>query len=721
MLRTLLIALTLSFPVTLSSPVALRAQETQSNAAILIADEVFIESDRTLVAQGNVEAFQNGTRLRAKSVRYNQNDGSLTIVGPITLTDGGETLIFADAGQLDADMRNGILTGARLILNQQLQLAAAQVDRVEGRYSQLSKVSVTSCKVCDDGSAPLWQIRAKRVIHDQLEDQLYFDQAQFRILNMPVFYVPRLRLPGPGLERATGFLVPSTRTTSQLGTGLKIPYFIKLGDHRDLTLTPYLSSVTRTLEFRYRQAFRRGRITFDGAYTRDDQRPGKQRGYVFGRGDFDLERDFKLDFDIETTTDRAYLNEYGYFVEDRLESQITASRARRDEFIRASFYNFESLRADDINDNLPTVVLDGEYERRIFPQTVGGELRLRLQAHAHRRNSDRDTDGPDADLVTDGRDVARLHGQADWRRRFTWNNGLVADLRTGVSFNFFDITQDASFAQNHSDIVPVAALALRYPMLRREGGGVTQLLEPVAQIGWTRGRRLNVPNDESTRVEFDEGNLLSLSRFPRPDRRERGTVAAVGLNWSRINPQGWDSHISLGQVFRSDSDPDFSITTGLGGVSSNILFAAQIVTPNGLSLSGRSLFDKDLHFAKAELRGNWGFKRGSLAGSYVWLDEDAAEDRDEAVSEILLAGRYEINNNWEVKADWRFNVADDRAATAGLGVSYTNECVNVDLSVARSYSSSTAVEPTTSLGFNVGLRGFSATAGNQKYNRSCKR
>ncbi|KIN64875.1 Organic solvent tolerance protein [Sulfitobacter noctilucicola] len=716
MLRALILSLSL-----LMCALPAAAQDAQSGAAMLIADEVFITADRTLVAQGNVEAFQNGARLQASAVRYSQDTGRLVIEGPITLTEDGQTLIFADAGELDADLRNGILTGARVILNRQLQIATLKVDRVDGRYNQLTKASITSCKVCDDGRAPLWQIRAKRVIHDQLEQQLYLDSAQFRILNVPVFYLPRLRLPGPRLERASGFLVPSIRTTSQLGTGLKLPYFIKLGDHRDLTVTPYVSSVTRTLELRYRQAFRTGRIELNAAVTRDDQRPDTNRGYLFGNGTFSLPRDYQLTFDIEATTDRAYLNEYGYFDQDRLESQITVSRARRDALVRASLYNFESLRADDINDNLPTVVVDGEYERRFFPKSVGGEVRLRLEAHAHRRNSDLDTDGPDDDLVTDGRDVARLHARADYLRRFTWSSGVVADVQAGISANIFDITQDASFDQNHFDLVPQAAVALRYPMLRRGRDGITQMLEPVVQLGWTRGSRLEIPNDESTRIEFDEGNLLSLSRFPRPDRRERGTVGAVGLNWSRINPQGWDSHISVGQVFRADADPSFTASSGLDGVSSDILLAGRLRSPGGIWITGRSLIDGDLNLSKAEVRGNYGFARGAIGGSYVWLKADEAEDRTEDVSEILLNGRYEINNHWAVNADWRFNVADDRAATAGLGLSYDNECVAINMTVARSYSSSTAVEPTTEFGFNVGLRGFAASSGDQRYIRSCKR
>jgi LPS-assembly protein len=692
-------------------PLIAGAQQGTPPAAVLVADQVFLTRDRTLVAQGNVEAFQGETRLRARTISYNQTTGALTIEGPIVISEGEDTLILADAAELDPDLQNGLLRGARLILNQQLQLAANQINRVDGRYSQLYKTAVTSCKVCEDGRAPLWQIRAKRVIHDKLEQQLYFDEASFHIRNVPIFYLPRLRLPDPTLARATGFLQPSIRTTSQLGTGFKLPYFIKLGEHRDLTLSPYLSSATRTLEFRYRQAFRSGRIQFDGAYTRDDQRPGETRGYLFGVGRFDLARDHVLEFGIETTSDPAYLKDYGYSAKDRLSSQITVSRARRDAYVRASIYNFESLRDTEVNDELPTIVLDGDYERRLFPSGIGGELRMRIQAHSHRRTSD-------ADII--GRDVARLHGEVKWLRRMTFGNGLVADGQIGASFNAFDIVQDSSFAQNHSDIVPAAAIALRYPMIRRGRGGVSQLLEPIAQIGWSGGNRLPIPNDESTRVEFDEGNLLSLSRFPRPDRRERHAVAAIGVNWSRFDPTGWDAHLTIGQVLREKSDLEFTTTSGLAGTSSDFLLAGQIKTAQGLSLTGRGLFDDNFQFAKAELRGDWDFTRGRLGGSYVWLDADPAEDRTQAVSEIALDGDYRINRQWTASADWRFDVADDRAASAGLGLTYNNECVSVDLSVNRRYSTSTSVEPSTNIGFNIGLRGFAASNGTERYVRSCR-
>ena len=685
--------------------------------AVLVADQVFITRDRTLVAQGNVEAFQGDVRIRAKAIRYNQN-GSLVIDGPIVLQEGEDTVILADAAQLDPGLRDGLLTGARLILNQQLQMAAVQIDRVDGRYSQLYKTAVTSCHICENGEAPLWQIRAKRVVHDQVEQQLYFDEAQFLIRNVPVFYLPRLRLPDPTLKRATGFLIPSIRTTSQLATGLKLPYFIKIGDHRDLTLTPYLSSRTRTLEFRYRQAFVRGDIEFNGAISRDDERPGENRGYLFGFGNFDLDRDYKLFFNIEAVGDRSYLSDYGYSNKDRLKSELTTSRARRDEYVRGSLINYETLRDGEVNDNIPTLVLNGTWQKRFFPRAFGGEVRLTLDAHSHRRTSDSANDS-DGDGVSDGRDVARINAKVEYLRRFTYRNGLVADVQFAAMADAFEVSQDNTFPRDTSETSAHAALTLRYPMQRTSQNGVVQQLEPLVQVGFTTGNRLNIPNEESTRVEFDEGNLLALSRFPRPDRRERKSVAAIGVNWSRFDPNGWDAHVTLGQVFRETADNSFTDSSGLQGTASDVLLAGQLLNAKGVSLTGRSIFGSDLHVAKAELRGDWTFARGHLGGSYIWLEADAAEERPQDISEITLDGSYKINRHWTASADWRYDTADDRAATAGLGLRYDNECVSVGLSVNRRYSSSTSIEPSTNIGFNVGLRGFSASNGSESYARTC--
>ncbi|MEL6451400.1 MAG: LPS assembly protein LptD [Pseudomonadota bacterium] len=715
-LRPWLIAMAIWLAAALGGPQAMAQDD--AGPAVLVADEIQVTRDRRLIARGNVEAFQGTTRLTASAIEYNPDTGGLTITGPITLDDGTGVRILANQADLDKDLQNGLLTGARLVLNDQLQLASVQMNRVGGRYTQLYKTAVTSCQICEnDPRPPLWQIRARTVIHDEEARQLYFEHAQLRIRNTPILYLPRLRLPDPTLDRATGFLIPELRINSLLGTGIRLPYFIKLGDHRDLTLTPYLANDTRTLEFRYRQAFRTGRIIFEGAYSEDDLQQDEQRGYLFAAGEFDLRRDFVLQFDIETVSDDAYLSDYGYSGKDRLDSQIQVSRARRDEYVRLSYINFKSLRDDEDDDVLPSDVADVLYERRFFPSVIGGELRLAAAFHTHERQSDVTTD-VNGDGIVDGRDGLRFNVDAEWLRTYLVG-GMQVQTRLGIAGDSIKISDDDTFDGGDSGLAPSAAVVLRYPMVRRSAGGVTQFLEPFAQFSWVGGDGLHVPNEESTRVEFDEGNLLSLSRFPATDRRERGWAVALGGTWARLDPDGWSSSLTLGQILRQEVQADFNETSGLSSTTSDFLLAGKLDFNGGLSVSGRTIFDETFDVAKAEVRGDWSNDRLDIGGSYIWISEDADIDLTEPIGEFTFDGAYRIDKFWTASVDWRYDLEEGRAATAGAGLTYTNECVRVGLSINRSFADSTTIEPSTSLGLTVSLRGFSADTGTRTEVKSC--
>lgn len=703
-------------------------QQAPPEPAILVADDVYIEGDDRLVATGNVEALYQGRRIVARSATYDKSTDQLLLEGPITLYDGDYTVVLADSAQLDRDLQNGILMGARIVMDDQLQLAAQQVNRTDGRYSQLYKTAVTSCHVCADGRPPLWQIRARRVIHDQQARQLYLDDAQFRILDTPVFYFPRLRLPDPTVERATGFLTPSLYNSTLLGFGVKVPYFIRIGDDKDLTLTPYLSNETRTLEFRYRQAFRRGGIEVEGALSNDDVGLSDRRGYIFGRGLFELDNAYILHFDIEAVRDDTYLVDYGYSDKDRLDSEISLERTERDEWMRAALTHFHTLRLNESNSTLPTIVGGVAYERRFFPTQMGGELRFGADVHSHYRSSNLTNDGGDVDVFADGRDVTRITASADWLRTWTLMGGVLSTVQTGVAVDHIEIegagTTSASAA---TEAAPHVALTLRYPLAKTTPRGVTHVIEPVMQLAWVGGDTPNIANDESTRTEFDEGNLLSLSRFASTDRRERGASAAYGVTWSRFDPNGLNSSFVLGQV-RRDRDqsepnggPTFSRSSGLDGEFSDLLFAAQVSTQNGLSVTARSLFDSALDTSKAAVRASWQNASTNLGATYIWLGADPAEDRPGTISEWAFDGSYRLSRHWTGSAEWRYDVASDRNVKAGVGLTYTNECVDISLSASRRFTSSTILAPSTDISLTVGLRGFSTRTDDKSYARECRK
>jgi LPS-assembly protein len=705
----------------------LAAQDAPSDMAMLVADEVRLTADERLIASGNVEALYQGRRLTAREIVYDRATDRLTITGPLTLSEGSDTVVLADSAALDADLSDGILRGARIVMHEQLQLAAHEMRRTDARLNELYKATVTSCRVCDTGRPPLWQIRAERVVHDQDKSRLYFHNAQFRVLDTPVFYLPRLSLPDGSVKRATGFLAPSAVNSSLLGTGVRIPYFITLGESRDLTIAPFHATNSRRLELRYRQMFRRGEIEFNGAVADDDFRDKGTRGYLFATGRFDLPRDFVLRFGIEYASDDTFLVDHDFSDKDRLQSGVSVERARRDDYARLALDHFRSLRMQDANSTLPSLAANAEYQRRLFPRWLGGEVRLSALAHGHQRNSSLSIDGSVADGYADGRDMARFTAEADWLRQWLLPAGVIASVETGLALDHFELRDIGQTADSEDTaITPRAALQLRWPLQKIAANGAAHVIEPVMQVAWSGGSNPNIPNDENRVIEFDEGNLFNISRFVAPGRRERGLSAAYGASYTRVDPAGWEGRFAVGQVYRDDrlreksGESGFTPSSGLSERSSDLLLAGQFRNQSGLVLTARGLFDDAFDVTKAEARGSWRNPRTDIGATYIWLGKDPRESRPDTISEWSIDGSYRFADHWTASGEWRFDTADQRSIRAGAGLTYTNECVDITFSVSRRFTSSTILDPETVFGFVIGLRGFSAETRDASYTRKCR-
>lgn len=141
------------------------AQTARDAPAVLVADRVEITGDDRLIAEGNVEALYGESRLKAERIIYDQKTDELILDGPVMLIEGPDAVLLADGGELDADMRNGLLRGARMILSRRVQIASPRLDRVGGRYTQLYRAAATSCRHCRPGpAAPCMTARPGRSI-----------------------------------------------------------------------------------------------------------------------------------------------------------------------------------------------------------------------------------------------------------------------------------------------------------------------------------------------------------------------------------------------------------------------------------------------------------------------------------------------------------------------------------------------------------------------------
>ena len=102
-------------------------------------------------------------------------------------------------------------------------MAATRADRSSGNYTVFENGVYTACAPCKDDpkKPPLWQVKGARIIHNQEEKMLYFENAQLEFFGVPMAYLPYFSTPDPTVKRKTGFLMPSYTSTTGYGFGVE--------------------------------------------------------------------------------------------------------------------------------------------------------------------------------------------------------------------------------------------------------------------------------------------------------------------------------------------------------------------------------------------------------------------------------------------------------------------------------------------------------------------
>lgn len=673
--------------------------------ASLIADQVtYDQKAGLLVAKGNVEVLYEGRVLKATAITYDQNAKLIRATGPVELSDPSRGVVLAELAELSPDISEALVESAQLLISGELQLAASEARRSQGRYTTLYRTVASSCTICAGSTTPTWQIRASRVIQDAEARRIYFENATLEVYGLPVGYIPQLSIPDPSVKRASGVLVPVLQHSSIYGFGAKLPYYWVLGPSADATLTPFLTtSGAQLMEGEYRQRFASGGFDFNGAIALNDGMGGTPgRGAAFATGqfslpDFGLGKGFTTSFDLALASDDSFLQQFDYSDTDLLTSTVGLQRTRANDYFGLYSYAFQSLREDEDTASIPFILPDFFYRRLMEAPVIGGRLGLSAQSLGVARPNSEDS--------------FRIGGDVDWHRDWILPQGILASAGAVAGFDLYQVwNQQPDGLLLRGD--PNINVELRWPFARASASAV-HVIEPIVQVIWSDiWGQSDVPNNDSTLVEFDETNLFALNRFPGEDEIETGLRANLGVNYTRYDPAGWSMGVTVGQVIRAEPDPQFYESTGLSGQWSDVVAALTITFGNDFSLVNRALFDTDFTFNRNEFTVTYDAERAGLRASYVYLAEgdNPYYGPQPETNEFGLDARYRVMPNWEVQGLWRYDVSTGQNLRTGGGLTYGNDCAEFDLSVSRRYTSSTNVPPSTSVGFSVHLAGLGGSS-----------
>jgi LPS-assembly protein len=688
---------------------------------MLVADELLVDEDLGIVtAQGNVEVAQGERLLRADTLTFNRRTNVVTASGNVSLVEPAGDVVFAEFVELTSDLRDGMMRNIRLLLADQSRFAAVTARRADGSRTVMRRATYSPCDPCADDPtrAPMWQIRAARIRHDQERKEVVYDDAWLEIAGVPVAYTPYLAHPDGTEKRKSGFLPPDVATSSRNGTMVATPYYWTLGPSADLTVTPIiLSNDPPLMAGEYRRRFGSGQIVTDASFLRTN-REGEGfpqwRGHLRSDGRFDLDDNWRTGFDIARTSDKTYIERYRirqrfrFIEQDALTSRGFVEGFQDRGYAVVNAFAFQGLRPEDDPARTPVVLPAAAYSWVGEPGAMGGRYTFDASAVSIYRD----------------KDVRAQRGTVlgGWALPYTTRTGEIYTLTTNVQvdafhsdngrYGFRDSFQPSENGFN-ARAVPQIGLSWRLPMVRRDPG-LRTMFEPIAAVyvAPNAGSQREFPNEDSRGLTFDDTSLFRMNRFSGYDRLESGQRLVMGANTDFQAATGQRLGIFLGQQYRMNDEAALPVGSGTDTRFSDFVGRTNLILHEWVSANYRFQIDNK---NRELLRSVAGFSMGPNALRYSLshfkVDRSIQPTARASINQLSQSVASQFNENWRVRGRVVSALgADSGVLVAGVTLIYEDDCFLWGADFTRRNIGRADIPPDTALLFRFGFRNLGEVA-----------
>lgn len=741
------------------------AGKTDPNAQMLLeSDTLVYDNDNQIVkAVGSVQIDYDGNRLVAREVIYNQKTRRVKAVGNVELIEKGGNRIYADEMDVTDDFGNGFINALRVETTDNTRFAAESAEREGGNVTTFNNGVYTACEPCEEkpDRAPIWRVKAKRIIWNGKEKTVKFKDASFELFGMPIAYMPYFSVADPTVKRKTGFLFPSFSMKSELGFGTRLPFYIALAPTYDLLLSPtYYTKQGFLGEAEFRQRFDNGRYMIKVAGI-SQHKPSaftagtvdafnKTRTMVGTTGRFDINPRWAFGWDVLAQSDKNFSRTYsiGNFSQAVHRSEIWLTGLDDRNRLDLRFMKFdvqESLPDSNIrsrNKRQPWVLPNFDYTR-VEDEVAGGQLTIRANSQLLSRDVTQVSGAAsEAALLLGNTGLTaipglagtngRMSAEVEWKRTTVTDGGFVitsmlAARGDGIFANLNAPSQLAigymaineGVAANTRDAwfryMATAGLEVRWPILFSTASA-THVFEPMAQI-FARPdapyqTALGIPNEDAQSLVFDATNLFERDKFSGWDRIEGGVRANVGLRYSGNFANGWTAHALAGQSFHLAgknpyAQPDFvhaGAASGLETDRSDYVAMAGIASPWGLSASVGARFDEqNFDLQRLQADATYSGTPGSVSLRYTEIAAQPkygfATDR----KEVAAGAKLNFADNWSVFGSATYDLMSKTVVRDNIGFAYDDECFTFHFSYGHNRNTVTK-EVTKQFGVFVSFR-----------------
>ncbi|MBM6594316.1 LPS-assembly protein LptD [Microvirga pudoricolor] len=686
------------------------------------AKEIIYDNDKnTVAAAGDVELNYQGRTLQADRVTYDRNTGRVYAQGNARLTDKDGTVATGERFELTDDFKNGFIDSLRVTQSTTddkgpvtTRFSAPRAERAAGETTTFERGTYTACAACADDPErpPLWQVKAAKIIHNNSEQTIYYEDATMEFYGIPVAYLPYFWTPDPTVKRKTGFLAPRYSMSDSLGYGFSVPFFWALAPNYDLTVTPTYytrQGLLAQAEWRHRLATGSYNVRAAGISQLDNDAfldsplgPGdrRNRGSLETSGLFHLNERWKWGWDITLVSDKWFLTNYGIkseslsaiYLRESISTLFLQGQGDRSFFDMRGYY-FQTLATYDWQKQQPIVAPVIDYDKRINgPAGIGGEIGINVNVTSLTREAAQFQSttnanarslfglygtcavfSPENCLVRGiAGNATRASAQLSWRREFIDSAGQVwtpftylrADsFWTSPRFTGYQNAALGNFLSSDDDYalraMPAVGLEYRFPFVADLGSNGTQVLEPIAQIiaRPNETRIGDLPNEDAQSLVFDDTSLFDWDKFSGYDRAEGGVRANVGLQYT-VKSGDFTANALFGQSYQLAGANSFNkrdlvntgLDSGLDTDRSDYVGRLRIAPNNNFMVWTRGRFDEqDFSLQRIEAGATANF------APYLPVSASLTYARYEAQPDLGFPRRREgllSSAQWNITPNW---------------------------------------------------------------------
>lgn len=698
-------------------PASVLAQNIQASDEPISfrADEVSYDQQADIfVATGHVEVYQDQQIVMADKVTYERANDKVSADGNITLVDKSGQVYFAKHMELQSALKQGFAEDIGLMFTDGSRFVARSVEQPMANTVVLRNAVYSPCSLCatDPRKAPLWQLRASKVVDVRDEEDIYYHNARFEAYGVPVVYLPYFSHPEPQVVSRSGFLEPVLSTDSKTGFMLRQPYYYSLTRDMDATLEVTATQKNSTiLGGQWRQRSDRGYVDLSGSGNFSPIRSGSDektiikdedfRGHFFGRGEFSLTDTWRTGFNIRRTVDRFYLKDFDYSQEDLLNNELYGERLDNRNYTRISGHYFQDLRPN-ISTKQPQIL---PWVQDVRYGTPNGLLGGRWGMNSQFINLLREAEPS----------VSRLSLNPSWKREDITPFGLKTSLEGKARSDTYWVQQDSPYDMTTpgndpnttiTRLYPSTTLATSYPMVR-PSRSVTALIEPKAALTLSPNISQDgtIPNEDSRDVQIDTSNLFEDSRFPGVDRVESGSHVSYGMKMGGY--RGSDSlFVTVGQSYSLTDNSLFPEGSGLEKNRSDYVGQVEATFMDKFYLDYRfQLQEEDLASQRQEAQLAVLQDRYEAAINYLSAPAIPGTGLTDSRNQLELNLATRVTDMWSTGINTRHDLSGDAGLlNAGLAVQYRDECFRATLRAERDLTDRLLGGGESRIMFSIGLR-----------------